>query len=165
MTGSPPAQPADPAHIDALHLQRAIELSRVAASDGGDLPFGAVVVLSDQVIGEARNETATRSDPTAHAEILALRAAGTRLGRPDLTGAVLYSSSEPCPMCFAACLWARIERVVHAATVDDTAEYGFEDREFYRQVSLPKRERSLHVVGNAWMRDEARDALRRWHGA
>ena len=165
MTGIQPAQPPELSQIDDLHLRRAIELSRVAAPGGGDLPFGAVVVLGDQVIGEARNEIATRSDPTAHAEILALRAAGTRLGRPDLTGAMLYSSSEPCPMCLAACLWARIERVVHAATVDDTAECGFEDREFYRQVTLPKQERMLDVAADGRMRSDAIEALGRWSDA
>lgn len=165
MTGRQPAQPPELSPSDDRHLRRAVELSRVAAPGGGDLPFGAVVVLGDQVIGEARNETATQSDPTAHAEILALRAAGARLGRPDLTGAVLYSSSEPCPMCFAACLWARIERVVHAATVEDAAEHGFEDREFYRQVALPKHERSLRIVGSGSVRGEALEALSRWHSA
>jgi tRNA(Arg) A34 adenosine deaminase TadA len=159
-------QPSDASRLSAFDralLSRAVELSRVPEPGGGDLPFGAVVALGERVLGEAHNEVAGHCDPTAHAEILALRAAAARLGRPDLSGAVLYCSSEPCPMCLAACYWARIERVVHAAAVRDAAECGFEDSAFYREVALPKQERTLRIdAGDEQARAEAVAALRRW---
>jgi len=130
---------------DLDYLRRAIELSRLAPSESGDLPFGALVVDEGRVISEGRNLVATQSDPTAHAEILALREAARRRGDPSLVGAVLYSSSEPCPMCLTACYWARISRVVHAATTDDAAEYGFSDAEYYRQLRLPAQRRDLRI--------------------
>jgi tRNA(Arg) A34 adenosine deaminase TadA len=155
--------PSRDAEFDRRHLRRAVELSRVPAPGAGDLPFGAVVALGGQVLGEARNEIASRCDPTAHAEVLALRVAGRRLNRPTLTGAVLYTSSEPCPMCLAACYWAAIARVVHAAAVEDAAECGFEDAAYYRELALPKQARRLRVeAGDASLRDEAVEAQRRW---
>ncbi|HET9169987.1 MAG TPA: nucleoside deaminase [Actinospica sp.] len=128
---------------ETRHLERAIELAAGVDPDSGDLPFGAVVALDGHVLGESANHVGTLVDPTAHAEILALRRAARTLGRPRLSGAVLYSSAEPCPMCLAACLWARIDRVVHAAHVADSTEYGFDDEDFYRQLRLPARDRSL----------------------
>ncbi|MBR7829285.1 nucleoside deaminase [Actinospica sp. MGRD01-02] len=149
---------------DEPHLRRAVALAAGVTPGGGDLPFGAVVVSNGKVLAESANRVGSDADPTAHAEILALRAAGRRLGRADLSGAVLYSSGEPSPMCLAACLWARIERVVHAAEVADAADFGFEDREFYRQLAPPKPERSLRVerAGLRW-RAEAVAAYQRWH--
>lgn len=136
------------------------------APRSGDLPFGAVVALGGRVLGEAYNRIASTCDPTAHAEVLSLRAAGERLGRPTLAGAVLYSSGEPCPMCLAACYWAEIERIVHAAVVDDAAECGFEDADCYRELALPKQARRLRIdTGGAALREEAVAAMRRWHGA
>ncbi|HEX4786824.1 MAG TPA: nucleoside deaminase [Actinospica sp.] len=151
---------------DRAHLRRAVELSGAAEPGGGDLPFGAVVALDGRIVAEARNQVGSRSDPTAHAEMLALRAAGARLNRPTLDGAVLYSSGEPCPMCLAACYWARIERVVHAATVDDAAESGFEDAEYYRQLALPKQRRTLRIdAGEERLRAEAIAVQRRFADA
>jgi len=136
---------------DRARLRRAIELSRLPPPGGGDLPFGAVVALGASVLGEAHNE------------ILALRAAAARMSRPELAGAVVYCSSEPCPMCLAACYWAQIARVVHAAAVKDAAACGFEDSAFYREVALPKPERTLRIdAGDEPLRAEAVDALRRW---
>lgn len=145
------------------HLRRALDLARDVAPDSGDLPFGAVVVLDGQVLGESGNHVGTHTDPTAHAEILALRAAARALGRPELPGAVLYSSAEPCPMCLAACYWARIDRVVYAAEAADSAAYGFEDEVFYREFRLAKRDRSLRVepAGRPW-RAEAVAVFEKW---
>lgn len=168
----PAPDPLDP--VGRAFLRRAIDLSRVAPPAGGDLPFGAVVVLGGQFVGEGRNEITTRTDPTAHAEILALRAAAARLGRPDLPGSVLYSSSEPCPMCLAACYWSpcywsRIAGVVCGAGLANTAEYGFEDSAYYRQLALPCpalpcEERDLPVDGDdGLLRAEAVAALHHWH--
>jgi tRNA(Arg) A34 adenosine deaminase TadA len=150
---------------DRRHLRRAVELSRIPAPGAGDRPFGAVVGLGDDVLGEAHNEVASRCDPTAHAEILALRAAGGRLHSPALDGAVLYSSSEPCPMCLTACYWARIARVVYAATVGDTDDFGFNDAVYYRELARPAHRRALHAEpADGELRTEALTVLRRWRG-
>lgn len=154
---------AQPSEADRAHLRRAVELSGAAQPGGGDLPFGAVIALDGRIVAEARNQVASRRDPTAHAEMLALRAAGARLNRPTLDGAVLYSSGEPCPMCLAACYWAQIERVVHAATVGDAAESGFEDAEYYRQLALPKQQRALRIdSGGEQLRGQAVTLQRRF---
>jgi len=112
---------------DRSLLQRAIDLSRQAAPDEGTTPFGAVVLLDGVIVGEGTSQVVRLIDPTARAEVMAPRAASTALGRHLITGAIMYCSSEPCPMCLAACCWARIFRVVYAATSHDVATYGFED--------------------------------------
>lgn len=150
--------------IDQAHLARAVELSRAPAAVDGDLPFGAVVAAGGRVLGEAHNEVGSRSDPTAHAEILALRAATAQRGEPLLADAVLYASSEPCPMCLGACYWARIGCVVFAASLEDTAKFGFEDTAFYRELALPWPQRALPSErGDEPLRDEAFEVLRQWH--
>jgi tRNA(Arg) A34 adenosine deaminase TadA len=151
---------------DRDRLRRAVELSLLAPPGGGDLPFGAVVTVGGQVVGEARNEVASRCDPTAHAEVLALRAATVQLGRSGLTDAVLYASSEPCPMCLSACYWAGVERVIHAAAIEDAADCGFEDAAYYRQLALPKPQRELRIdAADEQLRAEAVSVLRRWRDA
>ncbi|SDL81158.1 guanine deaminase [Corynebacterium mycetoides] len=107
------------------HLQRAIEIATESAgSDGG--PFGCVIV-TERGVYEGRNDVVARHDPTAHAEIQAIREACRAEGTHDLTGAVLYASGQPCPMCFAAIHWARIDTVLYAATNDQAAAAGFDD--------------------------------------
>jgi len=125
----PPEKPDAAAH--RAWLTRAIDLGRgnLASGDGG--PFGAVIVMDGQVIGEGRNQVLRTHDPTAHAEVMALRQACTRLGQHQLPQAVLYSSCEPCPMCLSAAYWARIPKVYFAATRDDAAAAGFIDAELY----------------------------------
>jgi tRNA(Arg) A34 adenosine deaminase TadA len=148
---------------DLVYLRRAVMLSRCAAPGGGDLPFGAVVAIDECAVAEAGNEVGQRRDPTAHAEILALRAAAERLGRPDLPDAVLYCSSEPCPMCLAACYWAQIGRVVHAATIQDAAHHGFSDAHYYAELSLPRDRRALRIdAGGPEIRAHALAALDHW---
>ena len=118
---------------DSTFLTTAIDLAARSAETGGG-PFGAVVVTATGGLYPAHNTVTATHDPTAHAEVNALRAAGAGEGTNDLTGAVLYSSSEPCPMCLAAALWARIDRLVYAATIEDAATAGFDDSSFYRQL-------------------------------
>lgn len=114
-------------------LAVAVDLAtRSAETDGG--PYGAVVVTASGGLYPAHNTVTATHDPTAHAEVNAIRAAGEGEGTNDLTGAVLYSSSEPCPMCLTAALWARVDRLVFAATIDDAAAAGFDDSSFYRQL-------------------------------
>lgn len=118
---------------DRAFLTTAIDLAaRAAGTDGG--PFGAVVVTASGGLYPANNTVTAAHDPTAHAEVNAIRAAGEGEGTNDLSGAVLYSSSEPCPMCLSAALWARVDRLVYAATIDDAAAAGFDDSSFYRQL-------------------------------
>lgn len=117
-------------HDDGTALARAIALATESATSGGG-PFGALVVTADGRAFEGTNQVTVANDPTAHAEVTAIRAAGSGLGTFDLRGAVLYSSCEPCPMCLGAALWARIDRVVFAADRQDAADAGFDDAAFY----------------------------------
>jgi len=103
------------------------------ANDGG--PFGAVIVKDDKIISQAHNEVLMSNDPTAHAEVNAIRKASKTLGTFDLSGCVLYTSCMPCPMCLGAIFWARIETVYYSATEEDAARGGFDDKRFYEMLS------------------------------
>ena len=126
----PPPGRATPTTDDATFLHQACALATEAAATNGG-PFGAVVVRAGEVVTTGTNRVTADHDPTAHAEITALRAAGHALGTNDLTGCVLYASCQPCPMCQAAAWWARVERVVYAATAADAAVAGFDDAGFW----------------------------------
>jgi guanine deaminase len=121
----------------------AVELSRSYRDDPRRWPFGAIVVEQGKVVGRGFNQVVELRDPSAHAEIMALRAAGGALGRHALEDCVLYSSSELCPMCLAACYWASVPRVVFAATSRDLAGYDFQDLAFYTELGLPAERRSM----------------------
>lgn len=148
---------------DREFLQRAIDLSRRALKDQGKTPFGAIVVTGGQIVGEATSSVLEVLDPSAHAEVLALRSAATRLQRHLIESGTLYSSSEPCPMCLAACYWARIPRIVFGATSYDVATHGFEDLQLYRELAQPRDRRSLREdhAGES-LRGQAADVLRAW---
>ncbi|MGC5167386.1 nucleoside deaminase [Luteimicrobium sp. DT211] len=118
--------PAD----DEAWLARTVELAVANVTAGGG-PFGAVVVRAGLLVAEGANSVTRDNDPTAHAEVNAVRAAGRALGTFDLGGTTLYSSCEPCPLCLSAALWARVDRVVFAADRNDAALAGFDDDEFY----------------------------------
>lgn len=122
---------------DARWLSRTIELATQNVADGGG-PFGAVIVRGGELIAEGQNRVTSSLDPTAHAEVVAIRAACQAVGDFSLAGATLYTSCEPCPLCLSAALWARIDRVVYAADRDDAARGGFDDREFYQLFSRPR---------------------------
>jgi tRNA(Arg) A34 adenosine deaminase TadA len=148
---------------DRAFLQRAIDLSQHALLDEGRTPFGAVVVLDGEIAGEGTSQVVELCDPTAHAEVMALRAASTALGRHLITGGIMYCSSEPCPMCLAACYWARISRVVYAATSYDVATYGFEDLQLYRELTKPNEERLIaEQAAGQDQREQAVRGLRDW---
>jgi len=125
-------------------LQRAIELARDNVRLGGG-PFGAVVVKHEQIVGEGVNSVTRSNDPTAHAEIMAIRAACAELNDFSLTGAHIFTSCEPCPMCLGAIYWARLGKIWYAATRADAAHIGFDDDFLYRELSLPVAARSLPV--------------------
>lgn len=133
---------APAADDDARWIARAIDLATTNVANGGG-PFGAVIVVGGALISEGANRVTSTLDPTAHAEIEAIRAACRALGDFSLAGATLYTSCEPCPMCQAAALWARVDRVVFAADRHDAARGGFDDREFYELVT---RDRSTWPV-------------------
>jgi guanine deaminase len=155
-----------PVHLDETdrgYLQRAIDISRRALNDEGRTPFGAVVVVGDKVVGEGTSRVVELRDPTAHAEVMALRDAGANLGRHLLDDGVMYCSSEPCPMCLVACYWARVPRVVFAATSYDVATYGFEDLQFYRELTRPVGERAIQEdAADDDLRQTAAAGLRAW---
>jgi guanine deaminase len=129
-------------------MQRAIFLGKEGCfekREGG--PFGAVVVKDNEIVGEGYNKVLKESDPTAHAEIIAIRNAAKNLGVFHLEGCTLYSSAHCCPMCLAACYWAHIEKVFYGAEVEDVKKYGdFEDLDFYMEIQKPAEERSLPLI-------------------
>ena len=134
-------------------------LSNVKNSHGG--PFGAVVVKEGVVIGSGANQVTASNDPTAHAEIVAIREATTKLGTFDLTGCEIYASCEPCPMCLGAIYWAKITKLYYAATKDDAAKADFDDSYIYKEFALPKNERTM--VSLQMMRDDAVKVFEAWN--
>ena len=128
---------------DDLFLTRAIELARLGSEAGEGGPFGAVIVRDGQIIAEGWNRVIASRDPTAHAEIGAIRTACTLLGHFHLPGCTLYASSEPCPMCLSAAYWARIERIVFANSRAEASAIGFCDDELYCELHRHFTERSI----------------------
>jgi guanine deaminase len=120
--------------LDSLFLSRAVKLSKAHMEAGHGGPFGAVLVFEGKVVAEGWNQVTSTNDPTAHAEVVAIRRACTALNRFDLRGATLYTSCEPCPMCLASALWARVDRIVYANTREDAAAIDFDDAPFYEEV-------------------------------
>ena len=138
--------------LDEL-LLRAVELGVQSVAGGGG-PFGAVVARVAEegsgtdrlvVVAEGANQVTSTNDPTAHAEVVAIRAAGAALGRFDLSGCVLLASCEPCPMCLTAGLWARVDAIWFAATRTDAATAGFDDAAFYRALETPREQWTVPV--------------------
>lgn len=115
---------------DLQWLERTIQLATQNVAEGGG-PFGALIVRDGELLAEGQNRVTRDNDPTAHAEVVAIRRACASIGDFSLAGATLYTSCEPCPLCLSAALWSRVDRVVFAADRDDAARGGFDDREFY----------------------------------
>jgi guanine deaminase len=144
---------------DLTFMRRAIALSlQCVASDEG--PFGAVVVHNGRIVGEGVNRVVPTGDPTAHAEIVAIREACRTLKTHVLDGAVIYTSCEPCPMCLGAIWWARISEIVYANDRRDAAAIGFDDDAIYEEVAAPLDRRKLPI--RRMSADEALEAFRRW---
>ena len=127
-------------------MQRAIALSIENATSGNGGPFGCVIVKDGAIIAEGANRVTATNDPTAHAEIVALRDACTKLGTFQLDGCDIYSSCEPCPMCLGAIYWARPTRVFFAATHTQATAAGFDDSFIYQQLEVPGKDRSIPMV-------------------
>jgi tRNA(Arg) A34 adenosine deaminase TadA len=148
---------------DRLYLRMAVELSRTYREDPRSWPFGAVLVREGKILGRGYNQVAELRDPSAHAEIMALRAAGRALGQHVFKDSVLYSSSEPCPMCLAACYWAAIPRILFAAASRDLAGYDFRDLAIYTELGLPAERRSIREEADGdELRQDALKAIRDW---
>lgn len=145
---------------DEQYLRRAIALSREHMEAGVGGPFGALVVSGGRILAEGWNEVTSALDPTAHAEVVAIRRACRAVGDFSLRGAVLYASCEPCPMCLAAAWWARVDAVVYAASREDAALAGFDDAELYREVQRSEGERKLPC--RQLLRGEAVAVLESW---
>lgn len=142
------------------YMRRAIALSREKMRDGEGGPFAAVVVADGRIVGEGWNQVTGHNDPTAHAEIVAIREACRTLDRFSLEGCAIYTSCEPCPMCLAAIYWARIDRVYYANTAEDAARIGFDDARLYAEVALPAGKRSLPE--ERMLADEALAVFAEW---
>ena len=125
-------------------MQEALRLAEENVQQGGG-PFGAVVVKEDDIIARAANRVTPDGDPTAHAEVVAIRRACRALGGFSLEGCTLYTSCEPCPMCLGAIYWARLDAVYYAATQDDAARAGFDDAFIYEELDRSSGERRLRM--------------------
>jgi guanine deaminase len=134
---------------DERWLGEAVRLAVTNVAEGGG-PFGALVVAGGAVLARGVNRVTRDCDPTAHAEVVAIRAACRATGEFSLAGAVLYASCEPCPLCLAAALWSRVDRVVYAADRFDAARGGFDDLEFYRLFGTDRAEWKTEVTGLAF---------------
>jgi len=131
---------------DIMYLQQAIALAREGVEKGMGGPFGCVIVRNGEVVGKGCNGVTSTNDPTAHAEIMAIRDACQRLGDYQLPECTVYTSCEPCPMCLGALYWARPQRVVYAATRHEAADIGFDDAFIYREIGLEDEERRIPFV-------------------
>ena len=145
---------------DATFMRRAIELARegVDRNEGG--PFGCVIVRDGVIVGEGNNRVTSTNDPTAHAEVVAIRDACRKLGTFQLDGCVVYTSCEPCPMCLGAIYWSRPAAVFYGGTREDAAAAGFDDDHFYAEMEKANDERELKMVN--LLRTEAHAVFQGW---
>jgi tRNA(Arg) A34 adenosine deaminase TadA len=145
---------------DDRFMQEALRLARQGIAQGHGGPFGAVVVRAGEIVGRGWNQVVLQQDPTAHAEILAIRDACSRLGRFHLEDTVLYTSCEPCPMCLSAVYWAHIPTLVYAADARDAATIGFDDRLIKQFLRQPLSKGRIRV--RRTLQQQAREILRLW---
>ncbi|MBC7370217.1 MAG: nucleoside deaminase [Bdellovibrionaceae bacterium] len=141
-------------------MKRAIQLSAENMRAGAGGPFGAVIVKNGQIVGEGFNQVTSTNDPTAHAEVVAIRNACRGLNSFDLSGAEIYASCEPCPMCLAAIYWARIDKIYFANTRQDAAAIDFDDDFLYQEIPKPISQRKIPTV--QCMHDEAIPVFKEW---
>jgi len=146
----------------AQFMRQAIELAYqgMAGKHGG--PFGAVIVRDGKVIGAGHNRVLSATDPTAHAEVTAIRDASAKEKNFDLSGSTIYVNGMPCPMCMSAIFWARIDKVFYGCSPADAEEIGFDDQEFYRQLAKPPAERDVPAVQLAECYPEAKACYQAW---
>lgn len=145
---------------DEKFLKRAIALSRERMEGGFGGPFGALIVRNGEVLAEGWNEVTSSLDPTAHAEVTAIRRACKNVGDFHLTDATLYTSCEPCPLCLSAAYWAHIKRIVYANTRDEAAAIGFDDAFIYDEIPKAPQDRAIMMEHHP--HDEAQAAFAAW---
>jgi tRNA(Arg) A34 adenosine deaminase TadA len=140
-------------------LRRAVELALESINNGGG-PFGAVITKDDKIISEAYNKVVLSSDPTAHAEVLAIRQAASALSTHNLDKCTLYTSCEPCPMCLGAIYWSGIKKVYYACNRSDAEEAGFSDNQIYEEIALDPENRKISFIR---INDSgAKEVFRKW---
>jgi tRNA(Arg) A34 adenosine deaminase TadA len=144
---------------DRRFLMMAVETARKNIHDGGG-PFGAVIVMNGEIISSAGNQVVAGHDPTAHAEVQAIRMAAAALGTHDLSSCVIYASCEPCPMCLGAIYWAGIKRVVYASDRHRAAAAGFDDAMIYSELARLEEDRI--IIMDRAMEDEGDTVFREW---
>jgi tRNA(Arg) A34 adenosine deaminase TadA len=142
-------------------MRIAIELSEQNVKGVAGGPFGAVIVKDGKVVAKSANKVVQQNDPTAHAEVSAIRLACQELGTYNLEGCVIYTSCEPCPMCLGAIYWAHIDKIYYGNTKADAADIGFDDHFIYKELGLPMNERKLQII--QLLRDEALSAFKLWN--
>src|SRR5271170_7573955 len=140
-------------------MRRAIALSNEMLERGGG-PFGAIIVKDGAIVAEGANRVTVTHDPTAHAEVVAIRTACAKLGSFTLAGCEIYTTCEPCPMCLAAIYWARLDRIYYANDRTDAARIGFDDDFLYREIPLPLEKRQIGMI--RLLEDEARATFAAW---
>lgn len=141
-------------------MRRAIELSREHMHAGHGGPFGAVIVKDGRIIGEGWNCVTSTHDPTAHAEVVAIRNACKNLSHFELQGAELYTSCEPCPMCLSAAYWSRLSKIYYGNTREDAARHQFDDEFIYKEIPLPLEQRTLPM--EKFLSPEAYQVFKEW---
>ena len=144
----------------AIFMQEAIRLSVANVDEGKGGPFGAVVVKDGKIIARGANSVTTLNDPTAHAEVVAIREACKTLNNFQLDGCEIYTSCEPCPMCLGAIYWARPDKLFYANSKEDAAAIDFDDKFIYEEIAKPVAERKLFT--QQFMRNEAYTAFQKW---
>ena len=140
-------------------MKEAIKLSIENVANGGG-PFGAVIVKEGKIIATGVNRVTLNCDPTAHAEVSAIREAASKLGTFDLEGCTIYTSCEPCPMCLGAIYWAHLDKIYYGNNKDDAAIIGFDDSFIYKELALPQKDRKLKA--EELMHSEALKAFKNW---
>ncbi len=141
------------------YMARAIELATKNVERGGG-PFGAIIVKNGDIISESANSVTNDNDPTAHAEVNAIRQACRKLSTYDLSGCQIFSSCEPCPMCLGAIYWARLDKLHFAANKKDAADSGFDDAFIYEEIALNYKDRKLET--DQFMGEEAKQSFKKW---
>ena len=143
-------------------MRHAIALAYTGMAGGHGGTFGAVIVKDGEIIGQGHNRVLSSKDPTAHAEMTAIRDAAKTVHHFDLSGSEIFINAMPCPMCMSAIFWARIEKVYYACPAEDAAAIGFDDAEFYHQLALPPEQRKVPAVQMVESRDEGLACFRVW---
>ncbi|MGA0557442.1 nucleoside deaminase [Larkinella sp. VNQ87] len=145
---------------DAYFLREAIQLAKEGIRAGQGGPFGALVVKDGRIVGRGCNQVTSTNDPTAHAEVVAIRDACQNLNTFQLAGCTIYTSCEPCPMCLGAIYWSRPERIVYGCLHSDAAQAGFDDHFIYQELNKPREARSIPM--HQHLRDEAWTVFAEW---